>query len=131
MLTIPAQKRKRPSLTPLIDVVFLLLIFFMIVSRLTVEQQIPLSLSSRSAGTIDMPETTSISLVLQENDELLIDGRPSSTDEFLKNSTLDKQRPITLSLGENVTFQQTVSFLEASQIAGFTSVKLSTDEAPQ
>ncbi len=131
MLTIPAQKRKRPSLTPLIDVVFLLLIFFMIVSRLTVEQQIPLSLSPKGSGTIDMPETASISLVLQENGELLIDGRPSSTDGFLKNSTLDKQRPITLSLGENVTFQQTISFLEASKLAGFTSVKLSTDGVSQ
>lgn len=131
MLTVTTLKRKRPSLTPLIDVVFLLLIFFMIVSRLTVEQQIPLSLSPSGSGASTTPESTAVSLVLQENGKLLVDGQKSTADEFLENDTINKERPIILSLAENVTFQQTVSFLEALQLAGFDSAKLSTDGVPK
>ena len=39
----PARVRRRPGLTPLIDVVFLLLVFFMLASRFGVEGALPLA----------------------------------------------------------------------------------------
>jgi len=43
--------RRRPSLTPMIDVVFLLLVFFMLASRFGVDQVLPLSLSGQGGAT--------------------------------------------------------------------------------
>lgn len=37
------RKRRKPSLTPMIDVVFLLLVFFMLASRFGLDKAIPLS----------------------------------------------------------------------------------------
>ncbi|WP_243612761.1 ExbD/TolR family protein [Shimia aestuarii] len=46
----PPRRRRKPSLTPMIDVVFLLLVFFMLASRFghDVEINLPLSASSET-----------------------------------------------------------------------------------
>lgn len=43
------QPRRRPSLTPMIDVVFLLLVFFLVAARFAPEGAIPLARSGASA----------------------------------------------------------------------------------
>ncbi len=50
MLLGPPPRRRKPSLTPMIDVVFLLLVFFMLASRFghDVEIDLPLSASSNT-----------------------------------------------------------------------------------
>lgn len=45
-----AQPRRRPSLTPMIDVVFLLLVFFMLAARFGVDNAIPLSPALAGGG---------------------------------------------------------------------------------
>ena len=42
----PARRHRRPNLTPMIDVVFLLLVFFMLASRFGHEQVLPLTLAA-------------------------------------------------------------------------------------
>ena len=49
LLPAPARKRRRPSLTPMIDVVFLLLVFFMLASRFGAEQALTLPLAQAGA----------------------------------------------------------------------------------
>ncbi|MEM6578326.1 MAG: biopolymer transporter ExbD [Pseudomonadota bacterium] len=46
----PSRPRRKPSLTPMIDVVFLLLVFFMLASRFGMDFVLPLPLAS-SGGT--------------------------------------------------------------------------------
>ena len=43
------SRRRTPSLTPMIDVVFLLLVFFMLASRFGVDMEIPLNLAGQGA----------------------------------------------------------------------------------
>lgn len=61
------RTRRRPNLTPMIDVVFLLLIFFMLASRFGVDRALPLS-SAGGAGEYSGPprlvELTPIGLSL-------------------------------------------------------------------
>lgn len=45
----PDRPRRRPALTPMIDVVFLLLVFFMLASRFGVERTLQLSLGGTGA----------------------------------------------------------------------------------
>ncbi|WP_286789886.1 ExbD/TolR family protein [Thioclava sp. UBA3469] len=44
------RPRRRPALTPMIDVVFLLLVFFMLASRFGVERTLDLTLGGGTAG---------------------------------------------------------------------------------
>ncbi|WP_045392602.1 biopolymer transporter ExbD [Falsirhodobacter sp. alg1] len=44
----PPKRRRRPDLTPMIDVVFLLLVFFMLASRFSTEQALPLLTAGQS-----------------------------------------------------------------------------------
>lgn len=46
----PRRPPRRPSLTPMIDVVFLLLVFFMLAARFGTEAALPLSLATSDAG---------------------------------------------------------------------------------
>ncbi len=45
-----AKKRRKPSLTPMIDVVFLLLVFFMLASQFGIDQIIRLPLAGSSSN---------------------------------------------------------------------------------
>ncbi|MEM6375779.1 MAG: biopolymer transporter ExbD [Pseudomonadota bacterium] len=46
----PSRPRRKPSLTPMIDVVFLLLVFFMLASRFGTDFILPLPLASSSGS---------------------------------------------------------------------------------
>lgn len=48
------RRRRKPSLTPMIDVVFLLLVFFMLASRFGLDQILPLPMAG-AGGTYDGP----------------------------------------------------------------------------
>lgn len=128
MLSLAPQRRSRPSLTPLIDVVFLLLIFFMIVSRLSVEQQAPLALSGPGKTAItQLQDKKTATLLLLETGKISLEGASHSIEELLASSLLQKDQPILLTLGEQVTFQQTITVLEALHAAGYSGAKLSTN----
>lgn len=43
------RRKRTPSLTPMIDVVFLLLVFFMLASRFGIDMEIPLNLAGQGA----------------------------------------------------------------------------------
>ncbi len=45
-----ARRARRPSLTPLIDVVFLLLVFFMLAARFGLDQTLPIALAGTGTG---------------------------------------------------------------------------------
>lgn len=131
MLTASHQRRKRPSLTPLIDVVFLLLIFFMIVSRLSVTQQTPLTLGKSANSSQSLKHEESITVEIQSDGNLLVDGTSISLGDFIKISQGKKDRPIIITLAQMVTFQQTIQTLETFHIEGFATAKLSTERPMQ
>ena len=67
------RARRRPGLTPLIDVVFLLLVFFMLASRFGVEGALSL-VAGDGAGTWEGPPR----LVTVGADAVLVNGMPAA-----------------------------------------------------
>ncbi len=130
MIKVMETKRKRPSLTPLIDVVFLLLIFFMIVSRLSLEQMQELSLPT--TGTANIPVSDKkierVKITLQADGLISYQDQTLPLTEFQALMQNDLAQPIDVNLGEEVTLQQTLELIEALGIAGFTEVKLQMRE---
>ena len=71
----PKPRRRRASLTPMIDVVFLLLIFFMLAARFGMPVAEPLRLAAPGAGvTWQGPPR----LVTITPDAVLLNGQPSA-----------------------------------------------------
>jgi biopolymer transport protein ExbD len=54
------RPRRRPDLTPMIDVVFLLLVFFMLASRFGAETGVPLQMAGSGAGYTGPPRLLDI-----------------------------------------------------------------------
>lgn len=71
----PKPHRRRASLTPMIDVVFLLLIFFMLAARFGMPVAEPLRLSAPGAGVTWLGPPR---LVTITPDAVLLNGQPSA-----------------------------------------------------
>jgi biopolymer transport protein ExbD len=67
----PGRRARRPSLTPLIDVVFLLLVFFMLAARFGAERALPLMPAAGGGGAWQGPPR----LVEVAAEELRLNGR--------------------------------------------------------
>ena len=82
-------RRRRPSLTPMIDVVFLLLIFFMLVARFGVDKVIDINLpsalgqSSQYEGAPRLVEIKSGNIVLLNGLEIPLDQLSNNLSKLM------------------------------------------------
>ena len=82
-------RRRRPSLTPMIDVVFLLLIFFMLVARFGVDKVIDINLpsalgqSSQYEGAPRLVEIKSSNIVLLNGTQISLDQLSSKLSQLM------------------------------------------------
>ena len=84
-----AIRRRRPSLTPMIDVVFLLLIFFMLVARFGVDKVIDINLpsalgqSSQYEGAPRLVEIKSGKIVSLNGSQISLDQLSSKLSQLM------------------------------------------------
>ena len=120
------------NLTPLLDVVFLLLIFFMVSTTFTRETQL----------SIDLPEATGqpresveeqIEILVDEsgnyrvNGEALIDNRMRTLQAAIyKLSAGDTTMPMTISADAQATHQYVVQAMDAAGQMGFVHLSITT-----
>ena len=60
MLGLQPPRRRRPGLTPMIDVVFLLLVFFMLAARFGLPQALPLTLAGQGGAYEGAPRLVTV-----------------------------------------------------------------------
>lgn len=117
----PHRKRRLVSLTPMIDVVFLLLVFFMLASKFTTEHAIELSSSAGvQGGTWDgAPRLLTIA-----PDALSFNGTPVSLPGLgsaLVNAGVGDEQAILLRIEGNADVQRLTDTLDALDAAGFSN----------
>ena len=84
-------RRRRPSLTPMIDVVFLLLIFFMLVARFGIDKVIDINLpsalgyNSQYEGSPRLVEIKSGKIVSLNGTEIPLDQLSSKLSKLMPN----------------------------------------------
>lgn len=105
--------RRRPSLTPLIDVVFILLVFFMLVTRFVEFGEMSIDVVERQGAAATESRST---LVRVEADAILVDGRPFSTPEAVARTLArpgGANAAIRVEAAEGVVLQEVVDVVQA------------------
>ena len=122
------------SLTSLIDVVFLLLIFFMVST--TFEHQAVLKVDLPEASNVTQPENQpdSFELVIDENgqfylnDRQLVDGRASTLRAaFNEAAGEDRDIPIILRADANTPHRFVVTAMDVTAQLGFSRLSIATE----
>ena len=135
-----AKKTEDPeiSLTSLIDVVFLLLIFFMIST--TFEQQAVLKVDLPEASNVSIPENQpdSFELVIDANgqyylnDRQLMDGRPSTLKAaFNEAAGENRDIPIILRADAETPHHFVVTAMDVTAQLGFTRLSIATERVSE
>ncbi|MEW6427939.1 MAG: biopolymer transporter ExbD [Thermodesulfobacteriota bacterium] len=119
-----------PNLTPLIDVVFLLLIFFMLTSHFVRDESIPLNLpTADSAGPL---EEQTLQVVLDGQGHILLDGAqidPQALEERLRLALGNRgDRRLQIRGDRVASLGLTVNVLDAARKAGAEGVDIVTRE---
>ncbi|CUH50861.1 biopolymer transporter ExbD [Shimia sp. R11_0] len=120
LLAPPTRPRRKPSLTPMIDVVFLLLVFFMLASRFGSDAMLTLPLAAGGGEYSGPPR-----LIQVEPDSLKLNGIVV-IDIAAAVAPLTESPTDTLILrgGPETPLQRIVDVTQQLQSAGFTSVVL-------
>ncbi|WP_428925767.1 ExbD/TolR family protein [Marinibacterium sp. SX1] len=118
----PVRKRRKPSLTPMIDVVFLLLVFFMLASRFGLDQAIPLPLAGAGEGYSGPPRLVEILPAgLRLNG---VDTAPEELGARLSEMTEAPTDTIILQGRDGATLQRVVDVSHLLGTAGFATLVL-------
>ncbi|PLX67471.1 MAG: biopolymer transporter ExbD [Denitrovibrio sp.] len=118
------------NLTPLIDVVFLLLIFFMVSTTFIYSNSIDVNLPAAKGDETSISEN--IRVVLTQAGVINIDGTPYvESDVETKLTEMKKQKPestVIIEADKNVTHGRVVFVMDASRKAGFEKFAIAVEE---
>lgn len=116
------RPRRRPNLTPMIDVVFLLLVFFMLASRFGTDMSLPLTVAGQGTGYSGPPRLVDVS-----PETVALNGAaiaPEALAEALAALTEDPGDAIVLRAQGEATLQQVIAVMDVLKAAGFTRLVL-------
>lgn len=115
----PPRPRRKPSLTPMIDVVFLLLVFFMLAARFGQDMALPLS----TAGGGDITWNGAPRLVTVQPETLLLNGTPVTAQtlaDTLRPLMPTPSAPVLLRPGATTDLARLVTVIDTLRAGGFT-----------
>ena len=124
-------------MTSLIDVVLLLLIFFMVSTSFVKQSQISIRLPEADSATIveDVPVQIDIMITEQGtylvNNRELVNNRPETIRNALRKvSGGDSSLPLTISADANARHQHVVTAMDVAGKLGFTRISIATINDP-
>ena len=125
------------NLTSLIDVVFLLLIFFMVSTSFTKQSQIAIRLPEAASTSIIEETPQRIEIMITETGTFLVNGREliNNRPETLRNalqkvSVAGDKLPMTISADANAKHQHVVTAMDVAGRLGFTQISIATVNNP-
>ena len=120
------------NLTPLIDVVFLLLIFFMVSTTFTRESKISIDLPESSAKPVESDETSiEVSIDNQGryyvNQQLVVNKKIETLKQALRLAIGEKENPaLIINADASSTHQSVVTAMDAARQLGIVHLSLAT-----
>jgi biopolymer transport protein ExbD len=122
------------NLTPLIDVVFLLLIFFMVTTTFTRDTNLLINLPEASGELMDVaPEQ--IEVLVAQNGSYAVNGRglvntqlSTLMDAIEEMSGGDRSLPVIITADANASYQSVVTVMDAAAQLGFSQLNIATSQ---
>jgi len=136
-LSLRPKTQPEVNMTSLIDVVLLLLIFFMVSTSFVKQSQIAISLPAADSAAIvdEVPEQ--IDIMITETGTFLINGREliNSRAETIRNALQkvsggDSTLPLTISADANAKHQNVVTAMDVAGRLGFKQISIATINGP-
>jgi biopolymer transport protein ExbD len=125
------------NLTSLIDVVFLLLIFFMVSTSFVKQSQIAISLPETENAEVVAELPDQIDIMITEAGTYLINGREliNSRPETIRNALQkvsggDSTLPLTISADANAKHQDVITAMDIAGRLGFVNISIATINDP-
>jgi biopolymer transport protein ExbD len=125
------------NLAPLIDVVFILLLFFVVTTTFTRETQLKVDLPEAVSGTPLEAVVIPLEILVAVDGSFALNGQSLSHNDL---STLmealrvesggDHSLPVILSADAQAPYQAVVTAMDAASKLGFAHLRISTVEAP-
>jgi biopolymer transport protein ExbD len=123
------SRRPRIEMIPLIDVVFLLLVFFIYsMLSMTVHRGLPVNLPTASTSTVD--RETFITITLQRDGRLFLEDREVDTRTLpsllIEERKKDAEVQVYLRADREVSYQRAVEVMDLVRSAGIHKLALET-----
>lgn len=136
-LSLRARTQPEVNLTSLIDVVLLLLIFFMVSTSFVKQSQINISLPQAESSTIIEAPPEQIDIMITASGTYLVNGREliNNRPETIRNalqkvSDGNNNMPMTISADANAKHQHVVTAMDVAGRLGFTQISIATVNDP-
>ena len=124
-------------MTSLIDVVLLLLIFFMVSTSFVKQSQITITLPEAESPSVVEEAPDQIDIMITEAGKFLVNGREliNNRAETIRNalqktSNGDNSLPLTISADANAKHQFVVTAMDVAGRLGFTQINIATVNDP-
>ncbi|MBT8102417.1 MAG: biopolymer transporter ExbD [Gammaproteobacteria bacterium] len=136
-LSLRPRAQPEVNLTSLIDVVLLLLIFFMVSTSFVKKSQIAIRLPQADSASIVAEPPVQIDIMITEtgtyliNNRELVNNRPATIRNALqKVSAGNNKVPLTISADANAKHQHVVTAMDVAGRLGFTQITIATVNDP-
>lgn len=127
------RKGKKPDMTPLIDIIFQLILFFMLTTTFVKVEAIDIFVSSSKPS---LPHNPSVAMPITldlKNDGIYMGGKKVPalrlTEILSKELAMDTTRPVKLVAQKGVNVQKLVNAIDIARNAGGTNITLDSHEA--
>ncbi len=124
------------NLAPLIDVVFILLLFFVVTTTFTRETQLKVDLPEAVSGTAPEVTKTPLEILVGVDGSFALNGKSLSKNDLASlmealrlESGGDKSLPVMLSADGQAPHQAVVTAMDAAAKLGFAHLRITTVEA--
>ncbi|WP_270369906.1 ExbD/TolR family protein [Megamonas funiformis] len=128
------REAKQPDLNiiPMIDIMFFLLVFFMLSTMYMVEQKtIPVNLPQATSAAID--NKTNFTVTLKDDGSIYLEDQQTDIQTLLMQATKEqKNNPsfaIIIRADKDINYDKVVSFIDTLKKAGITRFGLATNGA--
>lgn len=124
-----SNKNPTIEITPLIDIVFILVIFFVATSKITDSQFLDLDLPSTESFNIEGSSLSNQIYVFNDNSVIFNNNSYAVDNDALKNALLNElivEDTIILSIEGDVTHKITIELMDFLQKNSFTDVQIRT-----